>query len=151
MKRIFLTTVVLLVAGAALFAQGAPANPPNAAEPVKVTGKLAVLENGAATITGGGKTYTLLYPHSAAADIPFKNGDTATVTGYVMDGPRGSGSKTPSLQVTQAELGNKVYIVVAGGPGPRDGRGMGPHGGHGPDGERGNGDDDQGMGRGPGW
>jgi hypothetical protein len=124
MKRIFLTAFVLLIAGAALYAEGTPeAARPATAEPVTVTGKLAVADNGSATITGGAKTYALLYARYAAAGLPVKNGDTITVTGYVVPGPRWSDGKTAFLRVTQAEINGKTYIVLGTGRGSRQGSG----------------------------
>ena len=128
MKRIVLTAVVLLAAGAALFAQGAPATPPNA-EPVKIAGKVTVPDKGWATITDGGKTYSLLYPRYGTTATLVKDGDQVTLTGYVVPGPRWSDGKTLFLRVTELVTGGKTYVFPGAGRGPRGGRGTGPRNG----------------------
>ncbi len=125
MKRIFLAAFVLFLAGASLYAQGAPNY---STEPLKVTGKVTISDKGWATLASGGKTYNLLYPRSSTAEVPLKSGDTISVTGYVVPGPRWADEKAVFLRVSQAEIGGKTYVFAGRGNGPR-----GPRGGRGAD------------------
>ncbi len=122
MKRVFLAVLIMTIAGMAMYAEGTPeaANPQNA-KPVTVTGKLTIADNAWPVIAGGAATYTLMYPRYAALDIPVKNGDTITVTGYVVPGPRWGDPKAAYLAVTRAEIAGKTYIVAGGGMGRRGG------------------------------
>jgi hypothetical protein len=141
MKTIFLAAFSLLFAGTSLFAQNVPqANPPFNAEPLSVSGKATIADNGWVTLAADGKTYTLLYPRYSAVAISIKNGDTISVTGYVVPGPPWADQKAVFLRVTQADINGKTYVFVGPGPGPRGeyGRGhgygpmMGPGYGNGP-------------------
>ncbi|MBN2353249.1 MAG: hypothetical protein JXD23_11810 [Spirochaetales bacterium] len=125
MKRIFLAAFSMLLAGASLYAQGAA---PNSTEPVKVTGKVTIADNGWAALASGGTTYNLLYPHYSTAEVPIKNGDTISVTGYVVPGPRWADEKAVFLRVSQAEVGGKTFVFAGRLNGPR-----GPRGGRGAD------------------
>jgi hypothetical protein len=143
MRTITLITVLFLVAGAGLvFATGqqedaqAPYGPRSAftqdeyGETVEATGRLSFDENHFPVITSNGKTYQLMIPRFYYDDVDVEEGDSLTVEGYTVPGPRFEEAEenTVYVRVTRALIdGNEYELDHMAMAGPR-GRG-GPRGG----------------------
>lgn len=143
MKR---SIVVILLAGmtglvsiAAVSAEGAqeqgryapPASRMNQyaeGEAVSLTGTVEVTVEGVTLLAEDGGEYELMYPRSAAAGMDVESGDTITVAGYLVPGPRWEGEDDEQfLRISQVTIDGEEYDLAAASR-PGYGPGSGPQG-----------------------
>ena len=158
MKRsigmILMAAMIGLVSVTAVMAEGAqeradetvqPRQPYYNGEEVSVTGTVELTAAGVELAAEDGQTYELMYPRFLAEGVEIESGDTVSVEGYLVPGPRWTWNEEfdeNHLRVEKAVIDGKEYELAANfgpGYGPSAGPGYGPgymHG-HGPRGGRG--------------
>ena len=109
-----------------------PAAPSYSTQEITVSGTLR-LTAARPVLESNGEEYTLLYPFHLAEGVEIGPGDTVTVTGYRVPGPRWAWQEQDQryLRVTIAEVDGREYDlrgVYDAGYGPAQGYGYG----HGP-------------------
>ncbi|MEW5815468.1 MAG: hypothetical protein AB1798_08770 [Spirochaetota bacterium] len=127
-KKIVLVIALVVLAAGISFAKGQaedqsfPGSYPAAFEKVKATGKVYFKDTFFPELkTSDGKVYELMIPRYFTYSIDIKEGDEATVEGYLMPGPRWTADNDELyLQVVKAKVGGKEYDL---GDFPGPGRG----------------------------
>lgn len=130
MKKSILAGLILFtIFGSLASAQ----TPPATTAPLTLTGQVSLQAgNPFAVLKSGSDVWTLMVPHRAQADLPFKDGATVSVTGYESHPQWGVQNGVRFLVVSQVTMGNKEYILGNSGYGPgRGGWGPGMMGGRG--------------------
>jgi len=117
---------------------------------VALTGTVEFTASGAELKASDGKEYVLMYPRFAAENIEIESGDTISVEGFIVPGPRWEEDDDEQhLMLTRVTIDGEEYDLARQfGPGPRgadfNGRmccddesdGYGPRGGYGKPGSR---------------
>ncbi len=95
----------------------------NADEVVTVTGTVEFTASGAELKATDGQEYELMYPRFAAEDIEIDSGDTISVEGFIVPGPRWEEDDDEQhLMLTRVTIDGEEYDLTRQfGPGPRGG------------------------------
>ena len=97
-------------------------------ELLTLKGSLVLEENSFPKINSNGELYSLMYPHALGFSLDLKSGDSLTVEGFEVPGPRWSAEgKEKFIMVSKAIIDGKEYIIPNG---PMMGRGYGMGGGY---------------------
>ena len=145
MKRsigmILMAAMIGLVSVTAVMAEGAQERADGTAQPqrpffnsekVSVTGTVELTASGVELAAEDGQTYELMYPRFLAEGVEIETGDTVSVEGFLVPGPRwawNENSTEKHLRVETATIDGKEYELAANfqrGAGPRTGPGYGP-------------------------
>ncbi|MCF7947443.1 MAG: hypothetical protein K9M94_02480 [Spirochaetia bacterium] len=132
MKRSIVLMMLVAIVGmfsiSAVMAEGAqerwdgtaPAQSPYYdGERVSVSGTVELTAGGVELKAADGQEYELMYPRYLAEDVQVKDGETVTVEGYLVPGPRWDwGEDENHLRVDKVTLNGKEYDLAANfGPG----------------------------------
>ena len=94
----------------------------NADDVISVTGTLVLVDNFHPALQTGDGVYELMYPRFFDDEIDLEEGETVTVEGFLVPGPRWEEENEEELylHVTKAIIDGEEYILDDGqGPGPR--------------------------------
>jgi len=105
--------MITVIAGAAVFAEGAQEKEFNDfGEPLTLSGTLEFTDPYHPGLNDDGEVYGLMYHPFVDDDIDVRDGDTITVEGFLMPGPRWQGEGIDQyLRVTKAVIDGKEYEV----------------------------------------
>ena len=115
-------------------------------ESLSLEGTVSLSAAGVSLTTEDGETYELLYPRFLAEGMEVNNGESISVEGFEVPGPRWTAASEDQedrkyLRITAAEIDGEEYEVAGGygsyghgayGPGMTASRGGGRTGGYGP-------------------
>lgn len=95
-------------------------------EAVSLAGTVEVTIEGVRLLAEDGGEYELMYPRFAAADMDVESGDTITVAGYLVPGPRWEGEENGQfLRISQVTIDGEEYdLAAAFSPGYGPGKGL---------------------------
>ncbi len=125
-KTVLVVLVLLSAAGLSTFANGTGetsgatrprgGSPAYSGEPITLTGTLDLEQgDGLAALKTGSETWSLMVPHMYDYDVPVKSGDTVTVTGFEMPGPRWDRENGERyLMVQKAVIAGREYTLPGG-------------------------------------
>ena len=133
MKQTLLISVLVLVLGAGLFAEGAQERTApgfDEADEVTLTGTIDI-SRFPAVLTAGGEEYLVMVPPFAVEGIELENGQTITVTGFAHEAYGRFNSGEQVIAVTSAVIDGQEYEVEMPGYGGRFARGPMGYGGRG--------------------
>jgi len=136
MKRsvllIFMAAAISLLSVAAVTAEGIQEQRDGNAAPqrgdrnftdevISVSGTIEFSVSGAELKTSDGQEYELMYPRFLAGDIEIESGDTITVEGYLMPGPRWDDEGDEQyLRISSVTIDGEEYdLETRVGHGPR--------------------------------
>ena len=150
MKRsievIFMSVAIGLLSITAATAEGIQEQRENFGDDlVTITGTVEFTASGTVLKTSGGQEYELMYPRFAAEEINVESGDTISVEGYIVPGPRWEEDDDEQhLMISKVTIDGEEYDLSRQfGPGSRGGvfggrmccddgeYGYGPRGGYG--------------------
>ena len=114
MKKSILAGLILFTIFGSLASAQAPTPAPANAGPVTLTGQVSLqVGNPFAVLKAGSEVWTLMVPHYAQAELPFKDGITVAVTGYESTHPQwGTQNGVRFLMLSKATIAGKDYIVA---------------------------------------